>query len=100
MMINALGWRALLYKETLRFWKVGFQTVGVEHDGHRVACQRAARENVHHLVVMGKLHLDPHQARPPYALLAGSTLSISVRVMPYFAMRARWSAEPDRKSVV
>src|SRR6201989_2835339 len=21
------GWRALLYKETLRFWKVGFQTV-------------------------------------------------------------------------
>jgi len=28
MMINALGWRALLYKETLRFWKVGFQTVG------------------------------------------------------------------------
>jgi ABC-2 type transport system permease protein len=22
------GWRALLYKETLRFWKVGFQTVG------------------------------------------------------------------------
>jgi len=27
-MINALGWRALLYKETLRFWKVGFQTVG------------------------------------------------------------------------
>jgi len=28
MMISALGWRALLYKETLRFWKVGFQTVG------------------------------------------------------------------------
>jgi ABC-2 type transport system permease protein len=28
MMIGALGWRALLYKETLRFWKVGFQTVG------------------------------------------------------------------------
>jgi len=28
MMVNALGWRALLYKETLRFWKVGFQTVG------------------------------------------------------------------------
>jgi len=28
MMINALGWRALLYKETMRFWKVGFQTVG------------------------------------------------------------------------
>ncbi|RST53937.1 ABC transporter permease [Variovorax sp. MHTC-1] len=27
-MIGALGWRALLYKETLRFWKVGFQTVG------------------------------------------------------------------------
>ncbi len=22
------GWRTLLYKETLRFWKVGFQTVG------------------------------------------------------------------------
>ena len=22
------GWHALLYKETLRFWKVGFQTVG------------------------------------------------------------------------
>ena len=21
------GWRALLYKEVLRFWKVGFQTV-------------------------------------------------------------------------
>ncbi len=21
------GWQALLYKETLRFWKVGFQTV-------------------------------------------------------------------------
>jgi hypothetical protein len=21
------GWRTLLYKETLRFWKVGFQTV-------------------------------------------------------------------------
>ena len=28
MMVHALGWRALLYKETLRFWKVGFQTVG------------------------------------------------------------------------
>ena len=28
MIITALGWRALLYKETLRFWKVGFQTVG------------------------------------------------------------------------
>ena len=28
MMINALGWRALLYKEILRFWKVGLQTVG------------------------------------------------------------------------
>jgi ABC-2 type transport system permease protein len=27
MIINALDWRALLYKETLRFWKVGFQTV-------------------------------------------------------------------------
>jgi ABC-2 type transport system permease protein len=27
-MINALGWRALLYKEILRFWKVGLQTVG------------------------------------------------------------------------
>jgi ABC-2 type transport system permease protein len=22
------GWQTLLYKETLRFWKVGFQTVG------------------------------------------------------------------------
>jgi len=28
MLIGALGWRALLYKEVLRFWKVGFQTVG------------------------------------------------------------------------
>lgn len=28
MMITVLGWRALLYKEVLRFWKVGFQTVG------------------------------------------------------------------------
>jgi len=28
MMITATGWRALLYKEVLRFWKVGFQTVG------------------------------------------------------------------------
>jgi ABC-2 type transport system permease protein len=28
MIINALDWRALLYKETLRFWKVGAQTVG------------------------------------------------------------------------
>lgn len=28
MMVHAMGWRALLYKETLRFWKVGFQTVG------------------------------------------------------------------------
>ena len=28
MMITAVGWRALLYKEVLRFWKVGFQTVG------------------------------------------------------------------------
>jgi ABC-2 type transport system permease protein len=28
MIITALGWRALLYKEVLRFWKVGFQTVG------------------------------------------------------------------------
>ena len=27
-MIAVTGWRALLYKETLRFWKVGFQTVG------------------------------------------------------------------------
>lgn len=27
-MINALGWRALLYKEVLRFWKVGAQTIG------------------------------------------------------------------------
>ncbi|MEJ8813851.1 MULTISPECIES: ABC transporter permease [Variovorax] len=27
-MVNALGWRALLYKEILRFWKVGLQTVG------------------------------------------------------------------------
>ncbi len=28
MMVTALGWRALLYKEVLRFWKVGLQTVG------------------------------------------------------------------------
>jgi len=28
MMVHALGWRALLYKEVLRFWKVGAQTVG------------------------------------------------------------------------
>jgi ABC-2 type transport system permease protein len=28
MMITATGWRALLYKEVMRFWKVGFQTVG------------------------------------------------------------------------
>lgn len=28
MMFNPTGWRALLYKETLRFWKVGYQTVG------------------------------------------------------------------------
>jgi len=28
MRINAIGWRALLYKEVLRFWKVGFQTIG------------------------------------------------------------------------
>jgi len=28
MIVHPLGWRALLYKETLRFWKVGFQTVG------------------------------------------------------------------------
>jgi len=27
-MISVTGWHALLYKETLRFWKVGFQTVG------------------------------------------------------------------------
>jgi ABC-2 type transport system permease protein len=27
-MINVTSWRALLYKETLRFWKVGTQTVG------------------------------------------------------------------------
>jgi len=27
-MMAVTGWRALLYKETLRFWKVGFQTVG------------------------------------------------------------------------
>jgi len=27
-MIAVTGWRALLYKETLRFWKVGTQTVG------------------------------------------------------------------------
>ncbi|WP_295855776.1 ABC transporter permease [uncultured Xylophilus sp.] len=27
-MTNLLGWRALFYKEVLRFWKVGFQTVG------------------------------------------------------------------------
>ena len=27
-MIATTGWRTLLYKETLRFWKVGFQTVG------------------------------------------------------------------------
>ncbi len=27
-MIAVTGWRALLYKETLRFWKVGAQTVG------------------------------------------------------------------------
>lgn len=27
-MMNVTGWHALLYKETLRFWKVGFQTVG------------------------------------------------------------------------
>ena len=27
MIINALDWHALLYKEMLRFWKVGFQTV-------------------------------------------------------------------------
>ena len=27
MMFHPTGWRALLYKETLRFWKVGFQTV-------------------------------------------------------------------------
>ncbi len=25
---NMTGWQTLLYKETLRFWKVGFQTVG------------------------------------------------------------------------
>lgn len=28
MMVGALGWRALLYKEVLRFWKVGAQTIG------------------------------------------------------------------------
>ena len=28
MKLNPTGWHALLYKETLRFWKVGFQTVG------------------------------------------------------------------------
>ena len=28
MRVNAIGWQALLYKEVLRFWKVGFQTVG------------------------------------------------------------------------
>jgi ABC-2 type transport system permease protein len=28
MRLTPTGWRALLYKETLRFWKVGFQTVG------------------------------------------------------------------------
>ncbi len=27
-MIAVTGWRALFYKEVLRFWKVGFQTVG------------------------------------------------------------------------
>lgn len=27
-MVTALGWRALFYKEVLRFWKVGAQTVG------------------------------------------------------------------------
>ena len=27
-MISVLGWRALLYKEVLRFWKVGAQTIG------------------------------------------------------------------------
>jgi ABC-2 type transport system permease protein len=27
-MMAVTGWHALLYKETLRFWKVGFQTVG------------------------------------------------------------------------
>jgi len=27
-MIAVTGWHALLYKEVLRFWKVGFQTVG------------------------------------------------------------------------
>jgi ABC-2 type transport system permease protein len=27
-MMAVTGWRALLYKEVLRFWKVGFQTVG------------------------------------------------------------------------
>lgn len=27
-MMNVLGWRALLYKEVLRFWKVGAQTIG------------------------------------------------------------------------
>ena len=25
---NLMGWRTLFYKEILRFWKVGFQTVG------------------------------------------------------------------------
>lgn len=25
--MNSTGWRALLYKEVLRFWKVGFQTI-------------------------------------------------------------------------
>jgi ABC-2 type transport system permease protein len=28
MKFQPTGWHALLYKETLRFWKVGFQTVG------------------------------------------------------------------------
>lgn len=27
-MMAVTGWHALLYKETLRFWKIGFQTVG------------------------------------------------------------------------
>ena len=50
MIGHALGWHTLLYKEMLRFWKVGFQTVA-----------RRCSRRVLYLLIFGHVLRGPRQ---------------------------------------
>jgi hypothetical protein len=50
------GWRALLYKEVLRFWKVSFQTVAAPVLTHRIITTFAAQaEGIDAKQIVGRL---------------------------------------------